>query len=153
MYLISIKPCFQETNGSRCSLCFHIFWSHYLLAQVHNMKSPTLNIYQYFICFCQVAQEFLYAFLGESQYLLIYMSRLVYVIGQFANQPVSLQTNRLPLRRPKRSSFLGARASARARRGMQGPCARATKQGARASEFPKTLNHVFSSILLRVQFH
>ena len=36
---------------------------------------------------------------------------------------------------------------------VQGPCARATKRGARASEFSKTLNLVFSTILLRVQFH
>ena len=41
--------------------------------QVHNIKSPTLNIYQYFICFCQVAQEVLYAFLGESQYVYSYL--------------------------------------------------------------------------------
>ena len=35
---------------------------------------------------------------------------------------------------------------------VQGPCARATKRGARASEIPKTLSHVFSTILLRIQF-
>ena len=40
----------------------------------------------------------------------------------------SMSGQGLPLRRPKRSSFLGARASARATRGGQGPCARATNQ-------------------------
>ena len=59
------------------------------------------------------------------------------------NERIALKI--VPLRRPKRSSFLGARASARATRGVQGPCARATKRGARASEFPKTLYHVLAA--------
>ena len=36
---------------------------------------------------------------------------------------------------------------------VQGPCARATKRDARASGFSKTLNHVVSTIRLRILFH
>ena len=68
-------------------------------------------------------------------------------------QNISNFKAKVPLRQPKRSIFLGQGPVQGPREEVQGPCARATKQGARASEFPKTLNHVFSTILLRVQFH
>jgi hypothetical protein len=45
----------------------------------------------------------------------------------------------IPLRRLKRSIFLGAKV-----------CPRAMRRGARASGFSETLNHVFNTILFRV---
>ena len=59
----------------------------------------------------------------------------------------------LPLRRLKRSIFSWQVPVQGPREEVQGPCARATKRGARASGFSKTLNQAFSTILLSVQFH
>ena len=63
------------------------------------------------------------------------------------------KTLNIPLRRLKRSIFLGQGPVQGPQEEVQGPCARATIRGARASGFSKTLNHVFSTILLSVQFH
>ena len=51
----------------------------------------------------------------------------------------------IPLRRPKRFIFLGQGPVQGPREEVQGPCARATKRGARASGFSKTLNHACTS--------
>jgi hypothetical protein len=76
-------------------------------------------------------------------------SKRIFRLFIYLGQP----DNHIPLRRPKKSIFSGQGPVQGPREEVQGPCARATKRGARASGFSKTLNQAFSTILLSVQFH
>ena len=92
---------------------------------------------------------------NKSLYKKATLKAQIFWIGHkiFPNVHYIFDVYYIPLRRPKRSIFLGQGPVQGPPEEVQGPCARATKRGARASGFSKTLNQAFSTILLSVQFH